>query len=210
MRRTAIGLVGAAILALTASVSAAQPPSVGPVTPARLALAQRVVDTARLGRGMSLVIDAMLGPFIQQIRSGDGADALKSYVVDLMKVEAADMEAKMIPKLAEIYAENFNDQQLRDMLAFYASPTGRVLVDKQAALAREGQLAVAPLVPPMQRDIIDKLFAHVCQVQACTPAQRQQIEATRTQVLNKLLAQPTALPSTAAPTTPLVTPPQPQ
>jgi hypothetical protein len=201
MRRNAISLVVAAVLALTASASAAQPSSIGPVTPARLALAQRVVDTGKLARGMSLVVDAMLGPFIQQIRSGDGADALKSYVVDLM--------AKMLPKIAEIYAENFSEQQLNDILAFYASPTGQALLDKQPALAREAQLAVAPLVPPMQRDMIDKLFAHVCQIQACTPAQRQQLEATRTQVLNKLLAQPTVLPPAAAPASPLATPPNP-
>jgi hypothetical protein len=167
------------------------------------------VETGKLARGMSLVVDAMLGPFIQQIRSGDGADALKSYVVDLMKVEVADMEAKMLPKIAEIYAENFSEKQLNDILAFYASPTGQALLDKQPALAREAQLAVAPLVPPMQRDMIDKLFAHVCQIQACTPAQRQQLEATRTQVLNKLLAQPTVLPPAAAPASPLATPPNP-
>jgi hypothetical protein len=209
MRRNAISLVVAAVLALTASASAAQPSSIRPVTPARLALAQRVVETGKLARGMSLVVDAMLGPFIQQIRSGDGADALKSYVVDLMKVEVADMEAKMLPKIAEIYAENFSEKQLNDILAFYASPTGQALLDKQPALAREAQLAVAPLVPPMQRDMIDKLFAHVCQIQACTPAQRQQLEATRTQVLNKLLAQPTVLPPAAAPASPLATPPNP-
>jgi hypothetical protein len=202
-------LIGAVVLALTATASSAEPYAIGPVTPERLALAQRVVETAKLARGMSLVVDAMLGPFIQQIRSGDGADALKSYVVDLMKVEVADMEAKMLPKIAEIYAENFSEQQLNDILAFYASPTGQALLDKQPALAREGQLAVAPLVPPMQRDMIDKLFEHVCQVQACTSAQRQQIEATRTQVLKKLLAQPTILPPAAAPTSPLATPPNP-
>jgi hypothetical protein len=202
-------LIGAVVLALTASASSAEPSAIGPVTPERLALAQRVVETAKLARGMSLVVDAMLGPFIQQIRSGDGADALKSYVVDLMKVEVADMEAKMLPKIAEIYAENFSEQQLNDILAFYASPTGQALLDKQPALAREGQLAVAPLVPPMQRDMIDKLFEHVCQVQACTSAQRQQIEATRTQVLKKLLAQPTILPPAAAPTSPLATPSNP-
>ncbi len=209
MGRNAIGLIGAVVLALTASASSAEPSAIGPVTPERLALAQRVVETAKLARGMSLVVDAMLGPFIQQIRSGDGADALKSYVVDLMKVEVADMEAKMLPKIAEIYAENFSEQQLNDILAFYASPTGQALLDKQPALAREGQLAVAPLVPPMQRDMIDKLFEHVCQVQACTSAQRQQIEATRTQVLKKLLAQPTILPPAAAPTSPLATPSNP-
>jgi hypothetical protein len=160
-----------------------------PVTPQKLVLAQQLVDAAKLLRTTTSAMNVMMRPFIQQINAGQGSPELKAYTVDLIKSELDTLQQKMAPIFAETYARTFDEQQLADILAFYRSPTGQLLIEKQPELAREGQLAMMPLIPPMQRDLIDKMFEHICQLQKCTPEQHSKLAAVKEQVLQKLATQ---------------------
>jgi hypothetical protein len=189
MTRWITGLGGFALAFTVAVAAQAQPAAPLPITPEKLALAQQVVDSADIVRTMAMLMDAVMKPFAQQLNAGSGPPELKSYMVDLLHSEITSMEVRMEPLYAQIYARTFDERQLADILAFYRSPTGRVMVEKQPELSREGQLAVAPLIPQMQRDLVEKLFAHICEMQKCTPDQRQQLEAAKAQVLAKFGAQ---------------------
>jgi hypothetical protein len=160
-----------------------------PVTPQKLVLAQQLVDAAKLLRTTTFAMNVVMRPFIQQINAGQGSPELKAYTVDLIKSELDTLQQKMAPIFAETYARTFDEQQLTDILAFYRSPTGQRLIEKQPELAREGQLAMIPLIPPMQRDLIGKMFEHICQIQKCTPEQRTKLAEVKEQVLQKLATQ---------------------
>ena len=149
-----------------------------------------------MARTMTFMVDVIMRPLIQQLNAGAGSTELKTYMVALLKSEVTDMEEQVRPKLAEIYARTFTDDELHNIIVFYESPTGQVLLAKQPMLVREGQAAVAPLVPAMQRDMIDKLFTHVCEIQHCTPAQRAQLTTVKMNLLAKLAAQQSQTPLT--------------
>ena len=62
---------------------------------------------------------------------------------------AAQMRKDMEPRLSEInahiaslYVDNFNEQELKDLLAFYKSPVGKKLLAKQPVIA-DGSLKFA-------------------------------------------------------------------
>lgn len=188
-------MCGVALACALVSVAQAQPAAPLPVTPEKLALAQQVVDAVNIVRGVRMVMDAVMKPLAQQMNAGSGSPEVKAYVMTLLQSEISTMEVKMQPLYAQIYARTFDERQLADILAFYQSPTGRAMVEKQAELSREGQLAVAPLIPEMQRDMIDKIFSHLCEMQKCTPDQRQKLAAAKETLLAKLAAQQAALPA---------------
>jgi hypothetical protein len=188
MRGVRAVIFGSALMLMAALATAASADGL-PVTPQKLVLAQQLVEAAKLLRTTTFAMNVMMRPFIQQINAGQGSPELKAYTVDLIKSELDALQQKMAPIFAETYARTFDERQLADILAFYRSPTGRLLIEKQPELAREGQLAMIPLIPPMQRDLIDKMFEHICQIQTCTPEQHSKLAAVKEQVLQKLASQ---------------------
>jgi uncharacterized protein len=46
------------------------------------------------------------------------------------------------PEYTKIYAETFTEKQIDDLLAFYRSPTGQVIVDKMPVLLKESTVIV--------------------------------------------------------------------
>jgi len=64
------------------------------------------------------------------------------------------------PEFAKIYDANFTEAQLDDILAFYKSPTGVVLVQKLPVLTQQGmQIAQARMVDlqPKLKQLIDEM-----------------------------------------------------
>jgi hypothetical protein len=43
--------------------------------------------------------------------------------------------------LAQIYKQNFSDKELKDMLAFYQSPTGQSMLEKMPIVTQESMQA---------------------------------------------------------------------
>lgn len=93
------------------------------------------------------------------------------------------MLSEMKPAYATIYAKTFDDQQLSELLNFYQSSAGRMLVHKGPELARESHEAVQPFIPRMQRDMIQKLFDHVCQLRHCTAEDSQKLAVAKAGLL---------------------------
>ncbi len=194
-----IFVIGASVLfsgaawSATLSQAVAEPPSAvaAPVDP-KLALAQQIVvatgGAGSLHRMMGIVADAIAGNL-----GALGKDPeMQRYTVKLFKEETDRMISAYIPKMAEIYAETFDEQELRDLLAFYTSPVGQRLVEKQPELSRRGVAAVQPMILPMQVDMIDKLFEHICAVRQCTADQRKAMESAKLQLLERFKAQAAA------------------
>ena len=76
------------------------------------------------------------------------------------------------PQLAagteQVYARDFTAAQLRDIAAFYRTPTGRVMAAKMPEIARDSVQTMRPVMLKLQRDILAK----VCSMTACTDPQK--------------------------------------
>jgi uncharacterized protein len=63
--------------------------------------------------------------------------------------------------LAEVYARNFTADEIRDLIAFYKTPTGKKLLQRQPAVARAslaaGQQFGQQLVTDIQQQIAEEL-----------------------------------------------------
>lgn len=59
--------------------------------------------------------------------------------------------------VARAYAHNFTVAELQEMTAFYSSPTGRKLIEKQGALAQEVAQSSQPLGSEMGRELSDQM-----------------------------------------------------
>jgi uncharacterized protein len=80
--------------------------------------------------------------------------------VDSLADKVAALMAKALswndlePEYTKIYAKTFTEQQIDDLLAFYRTPTGQVIVDKMPVLLKEStvvvQQRVAAINPELQ------------------------------------------------------------
>jgi uncharacterized protein len=84
-------------------------------------------------------------------------DAVVGAAVDVALARIDDLA----DAIAVIYARNFGVQELRDILAFYHTPTGEKLLEKMPAITQEslvaGQKFGQSVVPQMQQRIIQEL-----------------------------------------------------
>jgi uncharacterized protein len=77
------------------------------------------------------------------------------------------------PDYVDLYANNFTDEQLDAILAFYKSPTGVALIDKLPTLTSEGmQIAQAKMtaLQPQLKQMLDD-FAKTVAAHAASPTQ---------------------------------------
>jgi hypothetical protein len=124
---------------------------------------------------------------------GVGGDpAVAELVQKVVLEEVGDMRVKMRPLYAEVYAKTYSDQELTDLLSFYRSASGRAMVAKAPGLIQQSQLAIAPLLPEMQRDMVVKIFDQLCSVKSCTQLMRKQLMAAKQAALDRLNAQQAA------------------
>ena len=110
----------------------------------------------------------------------------------IFQEEVADIQLKVRPLYSEIYAKTYTDQELSDLLVFYRSPTGRMVATKAPFIMQQSRLAVAPLLPDIQRDVVSKMFDELCTVKPCTPQMHKQIAAAKQVALDRLNAQAAA------------------
>jgi hypothetical protein len=183
MRKLGVWACGVALVLGTGSAAVAQE---APIPPARLALAQQVVEANGTKAIAARMIDAMAAQMSKGLLAGAGASDTAAFVARVMREELAAMQAKMDPLYAPIYARTFDDQQLNDLLTFYRSPTGQMLVAKSPELQRQSQLVILPLIPQMQRDMVIKIFDHVCETNPCTPEQRQKLSVVEASTLDRI------------------------
>ena len=120
-RAMQLALVGAALASSLPALAA-------PPTPAAIATAGEIV---KLSGATSLFTSLVPGVieqskilFLQQ-NPGLAGD---------LNVIATKMRADLAPRLNELDAEHFTEQELKDLLAFYSSPVGKKFVVEQAVV----------------------------------------------------------------------------
>ncbi len=109
-----------------------------------LTLANKLLDLSGTASYMQQSFEAGLKPSLMQMKAKGAPDDL---------VEAIHTEAKsffqenfnwdiMKPKIAKLYADNYTDAELSDIIAFYQSPTGQKTIAKTPTLVQQS-MAIA-------------------------------------------------------------------
>jgi hypothetical protein len=139
MRHVTIAMFVAALL-LAASPLQAQ---MAPAAPAENLAAARELVTAMRATDQ---FKAMLPTIFQALKPvfvQDRPDVEKDYnaIMPIIISSAMKRVSEFADRLAGIYATNFSVGELRDLIAFYHTPTGQKLVARQPVIARASMAA---------------------------------------------------------------------
>jgi hypothetical protein len=158
-------IAAAALLACTAGAARAQQNPPAPATPSaathtsdsrRMAAARELVEALNMQKVIDRSMETMLRLQVQQNpQLGQFADVMREFFGKYMTWAA------LRDSYAQIYADMFTEPELRDMLAFYRSPTGRKLADVTPDLMERGsdlgRDAVQAHLPELQQMIMARM-----------------------------------------------------
>ena len=140
----------------------AQAPSTAAPSPENLAAARELVATMRATDQFKVLLPTIvegMKPAIVQGRPQveKDFDAIMPVVIK----GAMQRLNQLAEMLAVVYARNFSVDEIHDLIAFYKTPTGEKLLDRQAVVARQsmmaGQQFGQELVRDIQQQIADEL-----------------------------------------------------
>lgn len=123
----ALSIAGAAAAQTSAGGGGSAPPEAAApaVAPGHAAAARRLLEATRVRQMMSDNIEPMLRLQIQQTpQLAPYEDVLRDFLR-----EAMDWKL-MEPALVRLYAEEFTERELNDMVAFYRTPLGQKMLEK--------------------------------------------------------------------------------
>ena len=130
-------------LALALCLAFAAPASADDLTPAKAAdiqLLLKVSGSSDVGKQLSeIMTNEIIGALRRQQPNilPQNLAIIEREILALM-LEKFNGPGGILDKLTPVYAATFTHGEIRDMLAFYQSPTGRKSVEATPALMREG------------------------------------------------------------------------
>lgn len=135
-------------------------------TPATLADAEEVFRVMRFDEMMKKVLEGQkkaMGPMMQQAMA-QGLARAKMNLSDEDKAAYAAMQAKLLDQtlgaitgpemraaMAQIYSDVFSKEELNSMAAFYGTPGGQALIDKQPEVQQKMMGVMMPLIMQNQQ-----------------------------------------------------------
>jgi hypothetical protein len=160
MRRTIIAFFAAAFFAVSpvwAQTSTGSPPP-----PENVAAAHELIQVMRATDQFKVLLPTIiqgLRPAVVQGRPEMEKDF--DTIMPIVINGAVQHLNELADKLADIYARNFSVDEIQDLIAFYRTPTGQKLLDRQSVVAREsmvvGQQFGQMLVQELEEQINDEL-----------------------------------------------------
>lgn len=138
---------------------------------ARAADAAKEKDIIRLLEvtGTLQIADQMaVGVFQQFVRAMKTADpkvpqgalnVVEKETVAFMRENMAGMISQIVP----VYDQTFSHQEIKEILAFYATETGKKMISTMPGMVQQSSLVAqkyfAPLIPQLQQRLVTKLKA---------------------------------------------------
>jgi hypothetical protein len=156
--------------------ASAPPPSSGP-DPVKMDLARQLVEAsggeAQAEAQMKLIFSSMRANMAKAL-SGQ-----KAEVADAVYEEMGRELVTLTPRILDIsvtsYADVFTVQELRDLLAFQTSESGRSMVRKMPTLRARVMEQTLPLIMSSMPEVMHKSADAVCARRRCTAAERDAI-----------------------------------
>jgi hypothetical protein len=142
--------------------------------PVRLALAEQVVAAAGGGAQAAILLRSMFGAMQKTVVASAAPEARE--LIGPMFEDIAQEMVVLTPQLLELsvhaYAQHFTEKELRDLLAFQTSETGRAMVSKLPAVQAQVMSQTMPLVMTVMPMIMRKSVDRMCERKHCTVEQR--------------------------------------
>lgn len=167
--------------ALMCRVGAAEPVPApqGAPTPTQLELAREVIKATQFDR----MFDQM-GVQMQKIAASqlnvsspdltpEQKEAAGKIMGEVMTL-SMDAAKEVLSKVDTIYAEVYSEAELKAMLAFFASPEGQSMLQKQPQIMQH----MMPLIQDMQKEIGPKIQAIVQKAKMDAEAEKAKAEAS--------------------------------
>jgi hypothetical protein len=152
-------------------------PSAAP-DPARLALAEQIVAASGGADQATRLMRSMFGVMQKNIVANSPAD-MRDFVgpmVEDMSQALVGMTPQILELNARAYAQTFSEKELRDLLAFQTSETGRDVANKLPALQAQVMNELFPLLMTAMPAIMRKSVDRICEEKHCTSEQRAALE----------------------------------
>lgn len=150
-----------------------------PADPARLALARQLIDIDGGEKQVADQVDALYSVMFTKMAEKMPAEG-KPVVLATQLALQHEMHTLIRPMLdvtAEVYAKNYSEQQLRDIIAFRRSPTGQAVAAKTPMIQRQAVAAMLPLIVQDMPRVMHSTVEAVCKAQTCTPQTRAELSA---------------------------------
>ena len=161
MRRIAPLLAAFVLAAPLAAQGGAAPRT---VTPATRAAAREVVALLNMEKVIRAGVEAMFDLQVQQQpQMAPFRPTMQAWA------DKHVSGAELLDKIIEIYAEEFTERQLRDLAAFYRTPTGRRLAEISPQLSKRGAEAGAAVAQAHIGELQQMLEARAEELQKGAP-----------------------------------------
>lgn len=156
MRRAIFAVFVAAVLA--SSPLKAQSPSPAPAPAENLAAARELVQvmkaTDQFKALLPTIFEGLKPAFVQgRPELAKDYDAIMPIVIE----GASQRLNSLADMLAGIYAQNFSVDELHNLTAFYRSPTGQKLLERQPVIARASMAAGQQFGQTLVADLREKI-----------------------------------------------------
>ena len=165
----AVLLAAAAPCAVLAETAPATPPAPAAadapqlaadgVTPEKIELTHKLMVAMDIENTMKTRIDAMM-KMMSKAMSQAEPNMSASDTQDFIDIENKFLNAytpKMLDVMIKVYPEVYTEQELKDMLAFYQTPTGQAILKKGPLILERSTPYMAPIMSEMQVDMMGQM-----------------------------------------------------
>jgi uncharacterized protein len=153
----------ALVVAIPLAAQNAPAPTPRTVTPAARNLAREVVALLNMEKVVRAGVEAMFDLQVQQQPQMAPFRATMQAWAD-RHVSGPEL----LDKIVDIYAEEFSERELRDLVAFYRTPTGRRVAEVSPLLSKRGAEAGAAVAQAHIAELQQMLEARAAELQRGT------------------------------------------
>lgn len=162
MRRAIFAVFVAAAVIVSSGLASnplyAQSPSANPPPAENLAAARELIQTMKATDQfkalLPTIFEGLKPAFVQgRPEMAKDYDAIMPIIID----GATQRLNSLADSLAEIYAQNFSVDDLHNLTAFYRSPTGQKLLERQPTIARASMVAGQQFGQTLVADLKEKI-----------------------------------------------------
>jgi uncharacterized protein len=165
MRHAIVAALAALVLLAVSPVAQAQTPAPSQTAPApspeALAAAHELMTVMKPADQFKAILPVLIQNLKQAVVQGRPEMAQQYDAMMPVFNESAQKRVNdLIDTIAVIYASNFTADELRDVTAFYRTPTGQKFLARQPAIAQQSMTAGMQLGRDVANDVQQKMGGH--------------------------------------------------
>jgi len=121
--------------------------------------ANRILEVTKAEKAMQGGFEAMIDPLVSSMKQRGMPEAAALEVKEAFKqwftteIKWEDIK----PKMVDIYVQQFTEPELKDLYAFYQSPTGQKAIEKLPIVTKQGALIGSEYAQAKQQSLQAKL-----------------------------------------------------